>query len=120
MVCGAFFPCCSYQQGSTPGESHRVERTQAMCGIVGVAARRGWVNRDGLITMRDTMSHRGPDNAGVWWSDDGRVGLAHRRLSIIDLSPAGHQPMAEVGGNVCDPYNGDSSNSRGLRSELVR
>src|SRR5436309_15902956 len=83
-----------------------------MCGIVGVAARRGWVNRDGLITMRDTMSHRGPDNAGVWWSDDGRVGLAHRRLSIIDLSPAGHQPMADVGGNVCVTYNGEIYNYR--------
>src|SRR5437879_6221276 len=120
MVCGAFLLRCSYWQGSTPSEPHRVERTQAMCGIVGVAARRGWANRDGLITMRDTMSHRGPDNAGVWWSDDGRVGLAHRRLSIIDLSPAGRQPMADAGGNVWVTYNGEIYNYRELRSDLER
>src|SRR5438876_681125 len=100
MVCGAFFPRRSYKQSSTPGEPHRVERALAMCGIAGVAARRGGANRDGLITMRDTMSHRGPDNAGVWWSGDGRVGLAHRRLSIIDLSPAGRQPMSDADGDL--------------------
>ncbi len=63
-----------------------------MCGIVGVAARRAWADRESLVTMRDTMSHRGPDDAGVWWSDDGCVGFAHRRLAIIDLSPAQPTP----------------------------
>jgi asparagine synthase (glutamine-hydrolysing) len=91
-----------------------------MCGIVGVAGRRGWANRDGLITMRDTMSHRGPDNAGVWWSDDGRVGLAHRRLAIIDLSPAGRQPMTDAGGDLWITYNGEIYNYRELRSDLER
>jgi len=42
---------------------------------------------------REAISHRGPDDAGIWWSEDGRVGLAHRRLAIVDLPPSGHQPM---------------------------
>ena len=50
--------------------------------------------------MRDTMVHRGPDGAGVWVSDDGRVGLGHRRLSIIDLSDAAIQPMANEDGSL--------------------
>src|SRR3989442_15943201 len=100
MVCGAFFPRRSYKQSWTPGEPHRVERALAMCGIVGVAARRGGANRDGLITMGDTMSHRGPDNAGGWGSGDGRVGLSHRRLGIIYLSPAGRQPRSAVDGDI--------------------
>jgi asparagine synthase (glutamine-hydrolysing) len=91
-----------------------------MCGIVGIAGRRGLASRDGLITMRDTMSHRGPDNAGVWWSDDGHVGLAHRRLSIIDLSPAGRQPMADASGDLWITYNGEIYNYRELRSDLER
>ncbi len=89
-----------------------------MCGIVGVAARRGWSNRQALITMRDTMRHRGPDAAGVWWSDDGRVGLAHRRLSILDLSAAAHQPMADSGGSLWVTYNGEIYNYRELRTDL--
>jgi asparagine synthase (glutamine-hydrolysing) len=46
--------------------------------------------------MRDTMCHRGPDDAGLWFEPKSRVGLAHRRLSIIDLSQAGHQPMTDI------------------------
>ena len=91
-----------------------------MCGIVGMAARRSLANRDSLITMRDTMSHRGPDDAGVWWSDDGRVGLAHRRLSIIDLSPGGRQPMSDAGRDLWVTYNGEIYNYRELRSDLER
>jgi len=91
-----------------------------MCGIVGVAARRASANREGLVTMRDTMRHRGPDDAGVWWSDDGRVGLAHRRLAIIDLSPAGRQPMADASGGLWITYNGEIYNYRELRSDLER
>jgi len=91
-----------------------------MCGIVGIAGRRGMASREGLITMRDTMSHRGPDDAGVWWSDDGRVGLAHRRLSIIDLSPGGRQPMVDAGEDLWITYNGEIYNYRELRSDLER
>jgi asparagine synthase (glutamine-hydrolysing) len=61
-----------------------------MCGIVGILALGGesTVDRDLLCRMRDTMVHRGPDGAGVWVSADRRVGLGHRRLSILDLSTA--------------------------------
>ena len=89
-----------------------------MCGIVGVAARRPWENRDRLVTMRDTMRHRGPDDAGTWWSADGCVGLAHRRLSIIDLSTNGHQPMSDADGALWLTYNGEIYNHRELRSDL--
>jgi asparagine synthase (glutamine-hydrolysing) len=67
-----------------------------VCGIVGVAASAPVPDRAFLETMRDTLRHRGPDDAGVWWSRDGRVGLASRRLAIIDLSPGANQPMADA------------------------
>jgi asparagine synthase (glutamine-hydrolysing) len=65
------------------------------------------------------MAHRGPDDAGVWWSADGRVGLGHRRLSIIDLSPAGHQPMQDVTGSLTIVFNGEIYNYRDLQQELI-
>jgi asparagine synthase (glutamine-hydrolysing) len=61
-----------------------------MCGIVGLASQFPVEDRQFLAVMRDTMCHRGPDDAGMWWSLDGRVGLAHRRLPITDLSPSGY------------------------------
>ena len=71
-----------------------------MCGIAGIAARTPFNDRDLLTTMRDSMTHRGPDDAGSWWSADGRVGLSQRRLAIIDLSPGGHQPMSDHSGHM--------------------
>jgi asparagine synthase (glutamine-hydrolysing) len=65
------------------------------------------------------MAHRGPDDAGIWWSVDGRVGLGHRRLAIIDLSPAGHQPMQDVAGLFNIVFNGEIYNYRDLRQELA-
>jgi asparagine synthase (glutamine-hydrolysing) len=65
------------------------------------------------------MAHRGPDDAGEWWSSDGRVGLAHRRLSIIDLSPAGHQPMHDMAGALSIVFNGEIYNFGELRSQLI-
>lgn len=64
------------------------------------------------------MRHRGPDDAGEWWSLDGRVGLAHRRLSIIDLSPAGHQPMTDSSGQYVIVLNGEIYNFPDLRVTL--
>jgi asparagine synthase (glutamine-hydrolysing) len=89
-----------------------------MCGIVGVAATSRIEERGWLTAGRDAMTHRGPDDAGEWWSDDGRVGLGHRRLSIIDLSQAGHQPMADsrVGCHIV--FNGEIYNFIGLRQSL--
>lgn len=90
-----------------------------MCGIIGVASLLPVEKRDWLIAGRDAMVHRGPDDAGVWWSVDGRVGLAHRRLAIIDLSPAGHQPMQDVSGSLTIVFNGEIYNYRDLQQELI-
>ena len=65
------------------------------------------------------MLHRGPDDAGEWWSVDGRVGLAQRRLAIIDLSPAGHQPMHDASGTLSIVFNGEIYNFADLREELI-
>jgi asparagine synthase (glutamine-hydrolysing) len=89
-----------------------------MCGIVGIADRDGVVAREVLETMRDTMFHRGPDDAGTWWSADGCVGLGHRRLSIIDLTPGGHQPMCDATGECWITFNGEIYNYRELRESL--
>src|SRR4051812_35779497 len=74
------------------GLSHarrRLGREPLMCGIGGAIAFAGPFRVDVpyLTRMRDTMSHRGPDGSGLWMSEDARIGLVHRRLSIIDLSP---------------------------------
>ena len=91
-----------------------------MCAIVGVIRSRGGVDRALLDRMRDTMAHRGPDDAGSWTSADGTVGLGHRRLSIIDLSPAGHQPMTNEDGSIWLVFNGEIYNFPELRRELLR
>jgi asparagine synthase (glutamine-hydrolysing) len=70
--------------------------------------------------MRDTLVHRGPDDAGVWHSPDDRVAFGHRRLSIVDLSPAGHQPMSNEDGTVWITYNGEIYNHQTLREELEK
>jgi asparagine synthase (glutamine-hydrolysing) len=85
-----------------------------MCGIAGILKKDGSnVSRDILIAMRETMTHRGPDDAGIWI--DGPIGLAHRRLSILDPSPAGHQPMSDPTGDVWIVYNGELYNYPALR-----
>src|SRR6267142_1559366 len=70
--------------------------------------------------MRDTMTHRGPDDAGIYISPDGRVGLGHRRLSIVDLSPAGRQPMSNEDGTVWITFNGEIYNHAVLRAEVEK
>jgi asparagine synthase (glutamine-hydrolysing) len=90
-----------------------------MCGIIGVASVHPISDRAGLKIGRDTMTHRGPDDAGEWWSSDSKVGLAHRRLSIIDLSPAGHQPMHDSSGALSIVFNGEIYNFVELREQLI-
>ncbi|MEN8215327.1 MAG: asparagine synthase (glutamine-hydrolyzing) [Pseudomonadota bacterium] len=87
-----------------------------MCGIAGIASSAPLQDRESLSSMRDTMTHRGPDDAGIWWSQDACVGLAHRRLSIIDLSSGGHQPMLD--GALTIVFNGEIYNYRELKDEL--
>jgi asparagine synthase (glutamine-hydrolysing) len=92
-----------------------------MCGIAGVHAYRPTarsVDHDELIRMRDHMATRGPDGSGEWYSADGRVGFGHRRLSIIDLSSRGAQPMQTADGRLVITFNGEIYNYRALRSKL--
>jgi asparagine synthase (glutamine-hydrolysing) len=86
-----------------------------MCGIAGII---GGGDRPALERMADIMAHRGPDDQGVEWFGATSSGLAHRRLSILDLSPAGHQPMANSRGNRWLTYNGEIYNFPELRREL--
>jgi len=88
-----------------------------MCGICGVFNRDGSaVSRVALRRMNDSIAHRGPDGEGFFV--DGDVGLGHRRLSIIDLSPAGAQPMSTPDGRWVITYNGEVYNYRELRVRL--
>lgn len=90
-----------------------------MCGIVGVVSSVPQSQRSWLTIGRDAMRHRGPDDSGEWWSVDGRVGLAQRRLAIIDLSQTGHQPMHDASGDLTIVFNGEIYNFADLRNELV-
>lgn len=73
-----------------------------------------------LPAMRDTLRHRGPDDAGAWYDADAGLALGHRRLSIVDLSPGGHQPMVSADGRWVIAFNGEIYNHRELRAELER
>jgi asparagine synthase (glutamine-hydrolysing) len=88
-----------------------------VCGILGVCNFNGEpVPANLLKRMTDSIAHRGPDGEGHY--TDGPVGLGHRRLAIIDLSPSGHQPMTNVAGDVVITYNGEIYNFQKLRVEL--
>ncbi|HEV7922409.1 MAG TPA: asparagine synthase (glutamine-hydrolyzing) [Thermoanaerobaculia bacterium] len=90
-----------------------------MCGINAIFAYRGdaaRVEEGELIASRECMRSRGPDAADSWIAEDGRVGLGHRRLAIIDLSPAGAQPMRR--GPLVIVFNGEIYNYQELRSQL--
>src|SRR5438477_8548583 len=92
-----------------------------MCGIVATFAYSAGappVDRAEVIRMREQMFARGPDGEGEWFSEDGRIGLGHRRLSIIDLSPAGAQPMWNADRSLAIIFNGEIYNYAELRSEL--
>jgi asparagine synthase (glutamine-hydrolysing) len=90
-----------------------------VCGIAGYVGGSPALGPSDLITrMCRTLDHRGPDDAGVWADETGRVVLGHRRLSVIDLSPLGRNPMAWDGGRLRITYNGEVYNYRELRDEL--
>ncbi len=91
-----------------------------MCGIAGVLMVRGdqtRLERD-AAAMCDCIAYRGPDDNGLWTDLDAGVALTHRRLSIVDLSPAGHQPMISTDGRYVITYNGEVYNHQELRPEL--
>ena len=92
-----------------------------MCGINGAFsfANSGFrVTEDYIAKMRDTMAKRGPDGAGAWVSGDGRIGLGHRRLSIIDLTAIANQPMTNEDGTLQVVFNGEIYNHAAIRAEL--
>ena len=94
-----------------------------MCGINGVLAFDSGafaVTEPYVTRMREALAHRGPDGAGTWIAPDGRVGLGHRRLSIVDLSDCAAQPMTNEDGTLAVVYNGEIYNHRELRAELDR
>jgi asparagine synthase (glutamine-hydrolysing) len=86
-----------------------------MCGITGLI---GVGNSDILKRMTDAIAHRGPDDWGMQWFPNFNSGLGHRRLSIIDLSPAGHQPMTNDDGTLWITFNGEIYNYQEIRKEL--
>ncbi|TXC74468.1 asparagine synthase (glutamine-hydrolyzing) [Sphingorhabdus soli] len=88
-----------------------------MCGIAGLIAPRPIFAETGWA-MADALAHRGPDDRGLWTSDDGHVALGHRRLAILDLSSAGHQPMTSFDERYVTVYNGEIYNFRSLRRDL--
>jgi asparagine synthase (glutamine-hydrolysing) len=87
-----------------------------MCGISGVI---GLADRAVITAMTDVQAHRGPDDAGIVVLDDHSVALGHRRLSIIDLSSAGHQPMANADKTLWITFNGEIYNYRDIRKQLI-
>jgi asparagine synthase (glutamine-hydrolysing) len=90
-----------------------------MCGIVGYWDKRG-ADISVIKKMVSFIQHRGPDGAGAWLSNSGDLAFAHRRLAIIDLSTAGHQPMSSPCGRFTLVFNGEIYNHLDLRAELHR
>ncbi len=90
-----------------------------MCGIAGVAA---WMSVPELqvqvLAMANQLIHRGPDDSGAWFDAASGVGLGHRRLSVIDVSHAGHQPMISTSHRYVVAYNGEIYNYEAIRTEL--
>ncbi len=91
-----------------------------MCGITGfLDPRHHYPEHDALVhRMMDAVRHRGPDDDGAWLEPASGIALGHRRLSIIDLSPLGHQPMTSASGRYVIAFNGEIYNYRELRRAL--
>ena len=85
-----------------------------MCGLTGFLdysqRRSSSVNEDTIRRMTATLIHRGPDDGGVWTDAHSGIALGHRRLAILDLSAAGHQPMASASGRYVIAFNGEIYN----------
>ncbi|MFI4962686.1 MAG: asparagine synthase (glutamine-hydrolyzing) [Legionellales bacterium] len=91
-----------------------------MCGFSGIFSRLNGSNTDEnlLTAMCDTLKHRGPNDKGIWFDAEAGIGLAHTRLAVVDLSPAGHQPMIAPSGRYVIAFNGEIYNHLQLRNEL--
>lgn len=91
-----------------------------MCGIAGKISVEGYVTEHELHRAAKAIQHRGPDDEGIFINREGNVGLAHRRLSLLDLSKAGHQPMTDANGLVHIVFNGEIYNYPALKAELLQ
>ena len=94
-----------------------------MCGLAGFWQAKGGRESDlraQALRMADTLVHRGPDDRGEWVDAEAGLGFGFRRLSIVDLSPAGHQPMVSADGRFVIAYNGEIYNHLDLRADLER
>src|SRR5215203_3100419 len=109
--------------------SQRLARSSApgvlasMCGIAGFLDRANCMANDirnRIAQMTGSLVHRGPDAHGLWTDPEGGIALGHRRLSIVDLSAAGSQPMASANGRWITVYNGELYNTAELRTEIER
>lgn len=93
-----------------------------MCGLVGFLRPPGFWDAASATTilerMAQTIAHRGPDDQGIWFSAADGIGLAHRRLSILDLSPGGHQPMVSASQRHVIVFNGEIYNHAEIRADL--
>jgi len=89
-----------------------------MCGIIGRINVNNPVSKDDFIAMRDTLIHRGPDGCGLYFSDDNKTALGHRRLSFLDLTEAGTQPLCNENQNIWLTVNGEIYNYKELRFTL--
>lgn len=91
-----------------------------MCGIAGaLSVDQKNLSRSSLLAMTESIAHRGPDGSGIWINNDGTVGLGHRRLSIIDLTNAGHQPMHYLN-RYTIVFNGEIYNYLELKQNLKK
>jgi asparagine synthase (glutamine-hydrolysing) len=96
---------------------------RGMCGIAGFLRPGGFPAADAgsiLERMSALLSHRGPDDSGRWVDGPAGIALGHRRLSVLDLSPAGHQPMVSASGRYTIIFNGEIYNHAGMRAEIAR
>jgi asparagine synthase (glutamine-hydrolysing) len=89
-----------------------------MCGIVGLWAPNSTVSEESIKFLTQKLNHRGPDSQGTWIGDSGKLAFGHARLSILDLSPAGHQPMHSSCGRYTMVFNGEIYNHLELRRKL--
>lgn len=89
-----------------------------MCGIIGQVKLGGEVDRERFASATEALYHRGPDGGGLYFSESGRIALGHRRLSFLDLSDSGNQPMESVDGSVVVTFNGEIYNYKELRERL--
>lgn len=91
-----------------------------MCGILGFFGECSFDHQEIVIKMMDTIRHRGPDDEGMWFSSEANVALGHRRLSVVDLSVNGHQPMISSSKRYVIVFNGEIYNHLSLRATLIK